>query len=163
MSVLKVDSLVEKTSGNGVHIPGHVIQVVQSTGTNGTIYNTHGAYVTTPYTSTITPKFSTSKILATFSFSVLLRTNSSSSAAAGFSILRDTTRIVPTLSNAHEMFISGTSVLSGNRQNLIYLDSPNTTSATIYKLEAWLRYSGQTTEFDSRNSTWSVTLQEIAQ
>jgi hypothetical protein len=27
MSTLKVDSVVEKTSGNGVHIPGHVIQV----------------------------------------------------------------------------------------------------------------------------------------
>ena len=25
MSTLKVDSLVEKTSGNGVHIAGHVI------------------------------------------------------------------------------------------------------------------------------------------
>jgi hypothetical protein len=26
MSTLKVDSLVEKTSGNGVHIAGHVVQ-----------------------------------------------------------------------------------------------------------------------------------------
>ena len=30
-STLYVDNLVEKTSGNGVHIPGHILQVVQST------------------------------------------------------------------------------------------------------------------------------------
>ena len=31
MSILKVDTINEKTSGNGVAIPGHVIQVVQGT------------------------------------------------------------------------------------------------------------------------------------
>ena len=33
MSTLKVDSLVEKTSGNGVHIAGHVVQVVHNIST----------------------------------------------------------------------------------------------------------------------------------
>ena len=30
MSILKVDTINEKTTGNGVAIPGHVIQVVAS-------------------------------------------------------------------------------------------------------------------------------------
>ena len=30
MSILKVDTINEKTSGNGVAIPGHVIQVKQT-------------------------------------------------------------------------------------------------------------------------------------
>jgi len=164
MSTLKVDSLVEKTSGNGVHIPGHVIQVVQSTGTNGSIFTSHGAYVTTPYTGSITPKFATSKILVTISFSVLLRvTGGSASSGLGLSLKRGSTRVTTSPSNTHEIFISTSGMLSASRQSFVYLDSPNTASSTTYALDAWPRYTGQTTEFDSRNSTWSVTLQEIAQ
>ena len=29
MSTMRVDNITEKTSGNGVNIPGHVIQVVE--------------------------------------------------------------------------------------------------------------------------------------
>lgn len=151
-------------SGQTLHAPGHVIQAVQSTGTNGSIFTSSNAYVATPYTGTITPKFTTSKILVTISFSVLLRaTGSDNSAALGFSLKRGSTRVVSSVSNNHEMFISGSGILSASRQSFVYLDSPNTASSTTYSLEGWPRYSGQTTEFDSRQSTWSVTLQEIAQ
>ena len=162
-STLYVDA-IEPNLSSGVHIAGHVIQVVQSTGTNGSISTSSNAYIATPYTGTITPKFATSKILVTISFSTLLRaTGSDAAAALGFSLKRGSTRVTTASSNNHEMFISGSGILSGNRQNYVYLDSPNTTSSTTYALEAWPRYSGQTTEFDSRTSTWSVTLQEIAQ
>jgi hypothetical protein len=151
-------------SSQTLHAPGHVIQVVQSTGTNGSIFTSSAAYVTTPYTGSITPKFATSKILVTIAFSVLLRaTGSDNSAALGFSLKRGSTRVTTSPSNTHEMFISGSGILSASRQSFVYLDSPNTASSTTYALDAWPRYTGQTTEFDSRNSTWSVTLQEIAQ
>lgn len=163
-SILKVDALQKSDGTDGVHIAGHVIQVVQNTGTNGSIFTSSNAYVATPYTCSITPKFATSKILVTISFSVLVRaTGSDNAAALGFSLKRGSTRVTTSVSNPHEMFISGSGILSGNRQNYVYLDSPSTTSSTTYALEAWPRYSGQTTEFDSRSSTWSVTLQEIAQ
>ena len=74
MSTLKVDSLVEKTSGNGVHIAGHVIQFAQSSfntsttwsqsNTRAALYGTglvNRAYIETA-SLTITPK-STSSIL----------------------------------------------------------------------------------------------------
>ena len=40
MSILKVDTINEKTTGNGVAIPGHVIQVVNGLLTTGAENNT---------------------------------------------------------------------------------------------------------------------------
>ena len=62
-STLYVDNLVEKTSGNGVHIPGHVVQVVEDTVTAPSIINpstTFTAY--TDLSATITPTSANSKI-----------------------------------------------------------------------------------------------------
>ena len=70
MSILKVDTINEKTSGNGVAIPGHVIQVVQ--GTLGSRQSAaSSSFTNSNLTVAITPKFSTSKILvrSTFLFS----------------------------------------------------------------------------------------------
>ena len=168
-SILKVDT-IQTTAGAAPtakdlgFAAGSVIQVVNNTGTNGSSFTSGGAYVATPYTATITPKFATSKILARFSFSLLLRaTGGAAAAGVGFSLLRNTTRLTTSPNNPHELYISTSGILMGNRQNYEYLDLPSTTSATEYKLEAYPRYSGQTTEFDSRSSTWHVTLMEIAQ
>ena len=159
-SILTVDNLVGKTTANTVHVPGHVIQVVNNQSNSGSISTTTGQYISTPYTATITPKFSSSKIYVDLSFSVLIR-GSSGGGALGFSLLRGSTRLTTSVNNPHEMF-HGDATLMANRQHYAYLDSPNTTSSTTYSLEAWPRYSGQTTEFDSRSSTWSMTLWEIA-
>ena len=43
MSILKVDTINEKTSGNGVAIPGHVIQVKQTVVTS-TISSSAGLF-----------------------------------------------------------------------------------------------------------------------
>tara|TARA_Y100001937_G_scaffold93524_1_gene126683 strand:+ start:19280 stop:19798 length:519 start_codon:yes stop_codon:yes gene_type:complete len=147
-------------AGQELHAPGHVIQVVNNQSNSGSISTTSGQYISTPYTATITPKFSSSKIYVDLSFSVLLR-GGGSGAALGFSLKRGSTRITSSVNNPHEMFF-GDATLMANRQHYAYLDSPNTTSSTTYSLEAYPRYS-QTTEFDSRNSTWSMTLWEIAQ
>ena len=60
-STLFVDKVVEKTSGNGVHIPGHVVQMQDG---RTITYTTHS---TTSYTNsnlsvTITPKYANSKL-----------------------------------------------------------------------------------------------------
>ena len=62
MSKIEVNEIVERTSGSGVHIPNHIIQVITAE---------HSAYVTTTSSSysdpglqaTITPKFASSHIL----------------------------------------------------------------------------------------------------
>ena len=64
-STLYVDNLIEKTSGNGVHIPGHVIQMQTSTqsGSSISIGNGQLSYINTGLQVSITPKFSNSKIV----------------------------------------------------------------------------------------------------
>ena len=65
MSTLKVDSLVEKTSGNGVHIAGHVVQVQETFDLNrvGPINISSNSLTATGIICSITPKYSNSKIL----------------------------------------------------------------------------------------------------
>ena len=61
MSILKVDTINEKTSGNGVYNPGHVVQFLSH---EVTAYQGTGStsLVASPFTLTITPKSAASKI-----------------------------------------------------------------------------------------------------
>ena len=61
MSILKVDTINEKTSGNGVQIPGHVVQTV--TGTYDTLTSTTSRTPATAISVNITPSSTSSKIL----------------------------------------------------------------------------------------------------
>jgi len=64
-STLYVDNLVEKTSGNGVHVPGHVVQVQSVRGDfPGDISTSSSSYVEVHSTlrNTFTPKYSNSII-----------------------------------------------------------------------------------------------------
>ena len=63
MSTLYVDTINEKTSGNGVQIPGHVVQVTPISLTNTQYSSSSTSWVALPNpTVTMTPKYSTSKI-----------------------------------------------------------------------------------------------------
>ena len=62
MSTMRVDTIEEKTSGNGVKIPGHVVQCVPANG-NNTQYSNANAWGNTQVINSITPKYSTSTIL----------------------------------------------------------------------------------------------------
>ena len=61
MSILKVDTINEKTSGNGVAIPGHVVQTVTSTNTLFT--STTSSTYTDLITVSFTPKFNNSSLI----------------------------------------------------------------------------------------------------
>ena len=69
MSILKVDTINEKTTGNGVAIPDHIIQTVQhlhsATGTTnqGRLDMSAGAGFVDVFDKTITTKVANSKIL----------------------------------------------------------------------------------------------------
>ena len=60
MSILKVDTINEKTTGNGVQIAGHVVQVVHNS-QDGNIVTTSSSY-SLGIACAITPKFATSKL-----------------------------------------------------------------------------------------------------
>ena len=61
MSILKVDTINEKTTGNGVAIPGHVIQTIS--GTYDTLTSTTSRIPATAISLNITPVSTSSKIL----------------------------------------------------------------------------------------------------
>lgn len=159
MSTLKVDSLVEKTSGNGVHIAGHVVQVVENAFTSNNITSST-SYVASDLTATITPTSSSSKIL------VVISTGGDTN---------DTSRIVQyTLyrDNTTNLMAGGSVDYMGYLRNLTgrilcpttfsYTDSPNTTSSVRYTL--YHRSGGSyQTEVPGTLQTQQITLMEIAQ
>jgi len=70
-STLYVDNLIEKTSGNGVHIPGHVIQFHQHRYSNEHTCQSSNAYQDVASSSfTFTPKSNNSKLFIESNVSV---------------------------------------------------------------------------------------------
>ena len=153
MSVLKVDTINEKTSGNGVHIPGHVIQVVQGTSTaylNSFSANTH---TDTGLTATITPKSASSKVLVFHSSSILVINTHD----CILRLLRGSTVV-------HQLNFYSTTGYSPFSGAFQYLDSPSTTSATTYKTQIYYNQNEALYNYNNEvTSKSTLTLMEIAQ
>ena len=127
MSTLYVDTINEKTSGNGVQIPGHVVQVVQSDISTGTIPG-NSAWTAVTLTLTITPKFSNSKILISHNAGGLVQ----NTLDIGFRMKRDGTLIWTRGRIGYQDLASNWTPISWTME---YLDSPATTSAITYSWE----------------------------
>ena len=130
---------------------GVVLQVVQATKSTEASTNSV-TYVTTGLTASITPKFSTSKIL--------IFANGSYYGAGGntyYTIYRNSTNLEITVGRgfAEANYANNT----GTTMALSYLDSPATTSSTTYTI-----YTKQnaTVYFPVDGSTATITLMEIA-
>jgi hypothetical protein len=137
MSTLFVDTINEKTSGNGIIIPGHIIQVqsaiLTSKASTTSLYST--AYVDTGLSVSITPKYSTSKVLITSS---LMCGNHST--FTYFKLLRGTTELAIGDADGSRERCTFCFYPDGDGNSNInaiightFLDSPATTSATTYK------------------------------
>ena len=155
--------------------PGHVIQTVSGeTETDTTISST--SFVDTTLTATITPKFASSKIAIWVNQSVYLyRTNYSpqDGVMGGIRLMRDSTVLNQGMSDGTGglqpyLTVGGaTNTYFSFWYNMNFVDSPNTTSATVYKTQGELRNnSNQTIVFQASSSTTNkstIILQEIAQ
>ena len=143
-SELRVDKIIP-TGGVPTGGGGGIIQVVQGT-FGGEFTTTSTSLVDQGLTATITPKFSTSKILATACFTLRASRDSTYSIGGGFALMR-------TVSGGSTVSLSA-GATGTNDDNITYmtdptqgnlnfgmpisykaLDSPNTTSATVYKLQ----------------------------
>jgi hypothetical protein len=154
---------------------GNVLQVVQtylpsSFSTSSTSWTDW-----TGMTATITPKFSTSKILVTLTSSV---SNNTQDTFQFVKLVRGSTDIAlgNAAGSATRCWIDGSQQNAGStnvwQKGLAgtFLDSPSTTSATTYKLQvivtrAGTAYFGQTAETSDANrsaTSSSLTLMEIA-
>jgi hypothetical protein len=123
---------------------GGVIQVVQAVKTD-TFSTASTSFVdVTGFTATITPKFSTSKILVCIS-------GSASHAASNYAILLNLVRGSTSIAlgdarGSSTQCLWGSSNSSGagyaDPINTMYLDSPATTSATTYKIQMKMESGG---------------------
>lgn len=103
-----------------------VLQVIPNTTTTQTT-TTSATYATTTLTASITPQSSTSKILVMTSQAFLASANP---ANIGMRLVRGASTVVWT-NDAAMYFATDT----GTTTNILYLDSPATTSATSYTVE----------------------------
>ena len=164
MSKLFVDDIVEKTSGHGVNIPGHVVHVSQAvTSGNQTSSSQTSLVDITGATLTVTPKSASNKILLMFDLGAYTN-NGSTFPIPYYAIVRGST-VLHAKSGWYLDARSAGTVFGQQlfRIGMSYLDSPSTTSATTYKLQykSASGGSGHPTLGVEEGSTF--TLMEIAQ
>ena len=139
---------------------GAVLQVVQGTLNTGYIGISSTTYVTATLAATITPKFSTSKILISFNSNMYF---SVGSGPAYTTIYRNGSNIAPATGVAGigtEFFnIANCWIPIGGQ----YLDSPSSTSALTYTLYTKTSTTGSTVLVGSdAGLVTAITLMEIA-
>ena len=152
---------------------GSVLQVVSTTKTDTFTTATSGSFVDiTGLSVSITPKFATSKIL------VLYDTILGPQDTGFFRIVRDSTAIKQGDAAGGRIRTTIGSITPGGNNDKTaagagsYLDSPATTSATTYKIQAQNYFSGYTLyvnrSFNDSDATYSgrgastITVMEIA-
>jgi len=156
-----VPSWATPAAGGG----GKVLQVVQGTTTTSTLVNS-ATFTATTLTANITPTLNTSKILILVNQAIYSYTNVANKIGGGIQLLRDSTEIY-TISNTQNggtvqaVGASGIEVLGMG--NLMYLDSPATTSAITYSTKGRpsATGSGQHSTYQFDNSASSIILLEI--
>ena len=162
MSITKVSSAMQDLTDDyaftgTVTGAGKVLQVVEGTTTSQTS-TTSTSYVATALTVTITPSATSSKILVTASAPVDVVDYSSADIGGAWTIYRDSTDLI---SNGGDTFYSSLSQNYAGFMMLQKLDSPNTTSATVYKVYIKSTQSGTTIKNCHNNSMGVITAIEI--
>ena len=154
-SIINVDTINEKTTGHGVQIPGHVVQVVQQE-VVATQISTAQTYVDiTGLSASITPTSASSKIMVQWSVNGYVPT------AHGIVVVpaRGSTRFYYDSTNAYEFYAGADLHFRLSNQ---YLDSPATTSSVTYKMQMRTT-GGASSQVGSYAYPMTLTLMEIAQ
>ena len=138
---------------------GQILQVVQGTATGSS--TTSSSFVTAGLSASITPKFSTSKVLVMVSLGDVY--NGSVAQAGTFTIYRNSTNIAPNGSGVNQAFAYYWTNASGPFQTSIcfnYTDSPATTSSTTYTV--YFSTQGGTLYTSINGQTNTIQLLEVA-
>jgi hypothetical protein len=113
---------------------GKVLQVVMGS-TTTTMTTSSSTFADTNLTATITPSSASSKVLAIVSQNGCLKFGGTAANGMGLKLLRAGTDIVKMADGG--MILAGSTANNGDYSfNVAYLDTPATTSATIYKTQA---------------------------
>lgn len=137
---------------------GTVLQVVQAS--YGTVTDTSSAtFVASNLTASITPQFSTSKILILVSFPATIKV---STRQITYTLYRNSTNLAP--NNGGQLGYGQIYSDSGNLQaicSMNVLDSPSTTSSTTYTMY-FSSTNGGAVQIFNNYLTGTITLMEIA-
>jgi len=154
-SQLRVDKIVPvdgAPTGGG----GGIVQMVMTSSINsGSQFSTgSGTFVdVTGYNCTITPKFSTSKILITSNPIILINNASGGSQKVALKLIRGSTDIFERNDFAtYQIGGGGQADYLGMSLYHQYLDSPATTSAVTYKIQIRQHAGGGTTYVQAESS-----------
>ena len=136
---------------------GSVLQVVQASYSTFTT-SASTTYADTGLSASITPKFSTSKILVMISHCTY-KANDTSTNGVAMNICRNGTQIVEL---AKRIGWTNTAIFTVDEISYQYLDSPSTTSSTTYKTQFanYTNTNNNGVQFDNMPAT--ITLMEIA-
>ncbi len=163
MSTLKVKGISAPT-GYDLDMPaGHIVQVVNAS-TTTKVAMSSTTHVDTGLTATITPKFSTSKILVQVHQNGLHKYSNYANNDITIYLLRGSTNI-----SIFARFLGFTQTamnLYAATASTSYLDSPSTTSATTYKTtfaNPDAGGSGGTIAAQEAQAESTITLMEVAQ
>jgi len=163
MSTLYVDTITEKTLGNGVQIAdlvpaaGSVLQVVQGQ-YSATVTASSTSYIATGLTASITPTSNTSKILVLLSHPSNDKRNSNT--YLGLRLYRNGSNI-KTIAN-QDMYNAQVNTTSSNF-SYTFLDAPSSTSALTYSTVFNSGGGGSQVSINWNYGTSTLTLMEIAQ
>ena len=170
-SRLLVDKIEGKTTSGTIQMPsGHVIQ------TQSSVITATTAHTTTTYTdsisATITPKFSTSKIMVWATASLFGEISSSTYLWFSSRLVRSVGGTTTAIFNDHTATnslmhgwgqrSSSGALESGVYDTLQFLDSPSTTSQITYKIQTAGR-SNVAISVNARSTSSTITMMEIAQ
>lgn len=136
---------------------GKVLQVVQGTTSTAATVTSNTTFLDTNLTATITPSATSSKILIMTSQDLFKEATTNN--AINYRLLRGSTAIVD-YPNAGILWQDTTARLEV-LQTIVYLDSPNTTSATTYKTQFKNYLSGGTAvaQPDSNRSSFIILME----
>jgi hypothetical protein len=137
---------------------GKVLQVVNAT-TNTAVTNSTNSYVDTNVTATITPTLATSKVLVLVSQNGGAKSNQNASNALNIRLMRGATSILQFVKYGN--YTADTTRLAGMSFSTNYLDSPNTTSATTYKVQFANVNNGPSVGVQEQDEYSTITLIEI--
>lgn len=159
-------NIINVPSGHSLYSPGHIIQVQSATKTNA-MSNTSTSWQDIPGMSiSITPKFSSSKILVSFNIGI-----ANASSSWGFlQLWRNSTAIATTTLSTNATFVSNLASAAASEMVPVavsYLDSPATSASVTYKLTVRNDNASTTTWVGSRTGgdigmVSNITVMEVA-
>ena len=169
MSDLKVNSITGSTS-TGVHIPGHIMQVVQTAHKGNSTFTSTSFQNITDMALTITPTSTSSKIFLQYHGYVymsnytryLFMSINRNIGGAGDADISGSTAQTDNNGSGFALRYDGFAGIVYSNQSYSFLDSPNTTSAIVYHPTIRRGADSVTLTHGHANMTNTFTAMEIA-